>query len=126
EKLGVMRNPPLIGAQILAPFDFFAAGRLMIRHHHERCDGSGYPDGLVGDEIPIGARIIAVADVYDALTSNRPYRAAGPPATVIAQLGEAAGRTLDDDAVAAFIDLIQTLSTAKPDVGARLSPLAPS
>jgi HD-GYP domain-containing protein (c-di-GMP phosphodiesterase class II) len=122
----IMRNHPLIGAQIVAPFDFFAAGALMIRHHHERCDGSGYPDGLVGDEIPIGARIIAVADVYDALTSNRPYRAAVPHATVIAQLGEAAGRTLDDDAVAAFIDLIQTLSTAKPDVGARLSPLAPS
>jgi HD-GYP domain-containing protein (c-di-GMP phosphodiesterase class II) len=126
EEWTVMRNHPLIGAQIVAPFDFFAAGALMIRHHHERCDGSGYPDGLVGDEIPLGARIIAVADVYDALTSNRPYRAAVPHATVIAQLGEAAGRTLDDDAVAAFIDLIQTLSTAKPDVGARPSPLAPS
>lgn len=126
EEWTVMRNHPLIGAQIVAPFDFFAAGALMIRHHHERCDGSGYPDGLVGDEIPLGARIIAVADVYDALTSNRPYRAAVPHATVIAQLGEAAGHTLDDDAVAAFIDLIQTLSTAKPDVGARPSPLAPS
>jgi putative nucleotidyltransferase with HDIG domain len=119
EEWAVMRNHPLIGAQIVAPFDFFAAGALMIRHHHERWDGSGYPDGLLGDEIPIGARIIAVADVYDALTSNRPYRVAVPHATVLAQLGEAAGRTLDADAVAAFIDLIQTLSTAKPDVGPR-------
>jgi putative two-component system response regulator len=126
EEWTIMRNHPLIGAQIVAPFDFFAAGALMIRHHHERCDGSGYPDGLVGDEIPIGARIIAVADVYDALTSKRPYRAAVPHATVIAQLEEAAGRTLDGAAVAAFIDLIQTLSTAKPDVGTRLSPLTPS
>jgi HD-GYP domain-containing protein (c-di-GMP phosphodiesterase class II) len=126
EEWTIMRNHPLIGAQIVAPFDFFATGALMIRHHHERCDGSGYPDGLVGDEIPIGARIIAVADVYDALTSNRPYRAAAPHATVIVQLEEAAGRTLDGAAVAAFIDLIQTLSTAKPDVGTRLSPLTPS
>ena len=119
EEWVVMRNHPLIGAQIVAPFDFFATGALMIRHHHERCDGSGYPDGLTGDEIPVGARVIAVADVYDALTSNRPYRAALPHATVIAHLGEAAGRTLDEDAVAAFIDLMQMLSTAKADVGAR-------
>ncbi|PYN24010.1 MAG: hypothetical protein DMD99_12625 [Candidatus Rokuibacteriota bacterium] len=125
EEWVVMRNHPLIGAQIVSPFDFFTAGALMIRHHHERHDGSGYPDGLVGDEIPIGARVIAVVDVYDALTSHRPYRAALPHATVIARLGEAAGRTLDEDAVSAFIDLIQTLSTGKPDVGARPSLRAP-
>jgi len=125
EEWVVMRNHPLIGAQIVSPFDFFTAGALMIRHHHERHDGSGYPDGLVGDEIPIGARVIAVVDVYDALTSHRPYRAALPHATVIARLGEAAGRTLDEDAVSAFIDMIQTLSTGKPDVGARPSLRAP-
>ena len=125
EEWVVMRNHPLIGAQIVSPFDFFTAGALMIRHHHERHDGSGYPDGLVGDEIPIGARVIAVVDVYDALTSHRPYRAALPHATVIARLGEAAGRTLEEDAVSAFIDLIQTLSTGKPDVGARPSLRAP-
>jgi len=125
EEWVVMRNHPLIGAQIVSPFDFFTAGALMIRHHHERHDGSGYPDGLVGDEIPIGARVIAVVDVYDALTSHRPYRAALPHAMVIARLGEAAGRTLDEDAVSAFIDMIQTLSTGKPDVGARPSLRAP-
>jgi HD-GYP domain-containing protein (c-di-GMP phosphodiesterase class II) len=119
EEWAVMRNHPLIGAQIVAPFDFFTGGALMIRHHHERCDGSGYPDGLAQAEIPLGARVIAVADVYDALTSNRPYRAALPHATAIAHLTESAGRTLDEDAVAAFVGLIQTLSTAKPDVGAR-------
>jgi HD-GYP domain-containing protein (c-di-GMP phosphodiesterase class II) len=119
EEWAVMRNHPLIGAQIVAPFDFFTGGALMIRHHHERCDGSGYPDGLAQDEIPIGARVIAVADVYDALTSNRPYRAALPHATAIEHLTESAGRTLDEDAVAAFVGLIQTLSTAKPDVGPR-------
>jgi HD-GYP domain-containing protein (c-di-GMP phosphodiesterase class II) len=125
EEWAVMRNHPLIGAQIVAPFDFFTGGALMIRHHHERCDGSGYPDGLAQDEIPIGARVIAVADVYDALTSNRPYRAALPHATAIEHLTESAGRTLDEDAVAAFVGLIQTLSTAKPDVGARSALPAP-
>jgi putative nucleotidyltransferase with HDIG domain len=119
EEWAIMRHHPLIGAQIVAPFDFFTGGALMIRHHHERCDGSGYPDGLVQDEIPIGARVIAVADVYDALTSNRPYRAALPHATAIEHLTESAGRTLDEEAVAAFVGLIQSLSTAKPDVGAR-------
>jgi HD-GYP domain-containing protein (c-di-GMP phosphodiesterase class II) len=119
EEWAVMRNHPLIGAQIVAPFDFFTGGALMIRHHHERCDGSGYPDGLAQDEIPIGARVIAVADVYDARTSNRPYRAALPHATAIEHLTESAGRTLDEDAVAAFVGLIQTLATAKPNVGAR-------
>jgi HD-GYP domain-containing protein (c-di-GMP phosphodiesterase class II) len=120
-----MRNHPLIGAQIVAPFDFFAGGALMIRHHHERLDGSGYPDGLTGDEIPLGARIIAVADVYDALTSSRPYRVALSHATAIERLTSEAGRTLDDDAVAVFVGLIQTLSTAKTDVGPR-SALHPS
>jgi len=97
----------------------------MIRHHHERWDGSGYPDGLTGDEIPLGARIIAVADVYDALTSNRPYRVALSHATAIEHLTTEAGRTLDEDAVTVFVGLIQTLATAKPDVGPR-SALHPS
>jgi putative two-component system response regulator len=119
EEWVVMRNHPLIGAQIVAPFDFFTGGALMIRHHHERCDGSGYPDGRTRNDIPIGARVIAVADVYDALTSNRPYRAALPHAMAIEHLAESAGRTLDEDAVAAFVGLLQSLSTPKPDVGPR-------
>jgi HD-GYP domain-containing protein (c-di-GMP phosphodiesterase class II) len=121
----VMRNHPLIGAQIVAPFDFFSGGALMIRHHHERCDGSGYPDGLTGDEIPLGARIIAVADVYDALTSNRPYRVAQSHAAAVERLASEAGRSLDEDVVTVFLDLMQTLATAKPDVVPR-SALHPS
>jgi ribonuclease P protein subunit RPR2 len=112
-----MRNHPLIGAQIVSPFDFFTAGALMIRHHHERWDGSGYPDGLTGDEIPLGARIIAVADVYDALTSSRPYRAALSHAAAIEHLTSSSGLTLDEDAVSVFVGLLQTLAAAKPDVG---------
>ena len=74
EEWAVMRLHPLTGAQILAPLEFFGEGMLIVRHHHERFDGSGYPDGLRGPAIPLGARIVAVADVYDALTSDRPYR----------------------------------------------------
>jgi HD-GYP domain-containing protein (c-di-GMP phosphodiesterase class II) len=99
----MMRRHPLIGSQIVAPFDFFAEGALMIRHHHERCDGTGYPDGLSGPAIPLGARIIAVVDVYDALTSTRPYRHALESGAACAELVRQAGRTLDADAVEAFL-----------------------
>ena len=106
EEWALMRNHPIIGAQIVAPFEFFATGALVIRHHHERWNGTGYPDGLAGDAIPLGARIVAVADVYDALTSDRPYRAALPRDVAVAHLISEAGRTLDADVVAALLGLI--------------------
>jgi HD-GYP domain-containing protein (c-di-GMP phosphodiesterase class II) len=107
DEWALMRNHPIIGAQIVAPFEFFAGGALVIRHHHERWDGSGYPDGLLGAAIPVGARIVAVADVFDALTSDRPYRPALPRDTVLAYLAEEAGRTLDPDIVAALLRLVR-------------------
>jgi len=103
----LMQNHPIIGAQIVAPFEFFAAGALVIRHHHERWNGTGYPDGLTGDAIPLGARIVAVADVYDALTSDRPYRAALSRDVVVAHLIAEAGRTLDADVVAALLGILR-------------------
>ncbi len=107
-----MRRHPLVGAQIVAPFDFLAGGALIIRHHHERWDGSGYPDGLRGEAIPLGARIVAVADVYDALTSDRPYRPALPVSEARARLVAEAGATLDARVVAALLHL------SPADVGA--------
>jgi hypothetical protein len=74
----------------------------MIRHHHERLDGTGYPDGLSRDEIPLGARIIAVADTFDAITSARPYRPASPHKKAIDVLREEAGTRLDPAVVRAF------------------------
>ncbi len=74
----------------------------MVRHHHERLDGSGYPDGLRGDEIPLGARIIAVADTFDAITSARPYRDASPHRRALEILREESGTRLDPDVVKAF------------------------
>ena len=74
----------------------------MIRHHHERLDGHGYPDGLAGEDIPLGARIIAVADTFDAITSNRTYRRASHHKRALDVLSSEAGKQLDGDAVAAF------------------------
>ena len=74
----------------------------MIRHHHERLDGRGYPDGLAGEKIPLGARIIAVADTFDAITSNRTYRRASHHKRALDVLSTEAGKQLDGDAVAAF------------------------
>lgn len=78
----------------------------MIRHHHERVDGSGYPDGLVGDRIPLLARIVAVSDAYDALVSNRPYRPKRTPEEAIRVLKEGAGSQWDALLVNAFIDQV--------------------
>lgn len=80
----VMERHPVIGERICAPLRSLAPVLPIIRHHHERLDGSGYPDGLRGDEIPLAARILQVFDIYDALTSNRPYRAAMPAAAALA------------------------------------------
>ena len=75
----------------------------MVRHHHERVDGHGYPDGLTGSDIPLGARIIAVADTFDAITSNRPYRPVGTHKRALDILSQQAGSQLDGSAVAAFL-----------------------
>jgi putative two-component system response regulator len=95
EEWAVMRRHPIVGAQIVAPLEFFADGAIIVRHHHERHDGSGYPDGLRGELIPLGARIVAVADVYDALTSDRPYRRRLERAQVVQNLMAEAGQTID-------------------------------
>ena len=95
EEWAVMRRHPIVGAQIVAPLEFFADGAIIVRHHHERHDGSGYPDGLRGDLIPLGSRIVGVADVYDALTSDRPYRGRLSRAEAVRWLEAEAGRTLD-------------------------------
>jgi HD-GYP domain-containing protein (c-di-GMP phosphodiesterase class II) len=92
----------VFGARLVASFED-PGMTAIVRHHHERIDGSGYPDRLRGDEIPLGARIVAVADSYDALTSGRPYSEACSPAAALTILEEEAGHTLDAEVVAAFI-----------------------
>ena len=108
EEWTAMRRHPVTGAQIVAPLEFFDEGAIIVRHHHERFDGSGYPDGLKGEAIPLGARIVAVADVYDALTSRRPYRSNLTHAEALRILSREAGHTLDGGLVALFVDMIET------------------
>ena len=78
-----------------------------MRHHHERYDGKGYPDGLKGDGIPIGARIISIADAYQAMTENRPYRNALPHDAAMAELLKESGAQFDPLVVRAFIRAMQ-------------------
>jgi len=83
EEIQIMRKHPVVGERICAPLRTFRLVLPIIRHHHERQDGSGYPDGLRGDEIPMTAAILQLADVYDSLTTDRPYRAALAPETAL-------------------------------------------
>jgi HD-GYP domain-containing protein (c-di-GMP phosphodiesterase class II) len=75
----------------------------MVRHHHERFDGSGYPDGLKGDRIPLASRVIAACDAYGAMVSDRPYRRALSPARALAELRDGAGGQFDPDVVTAVL-----------------------
>ncbi|MDX6594990.1 MAG: hypothetical protein QOI72_372 [Solirubrobacterales bacterium] len=101
EEFAILKRHALAGARIaqrLGEVDLVP----IIRHHHERFDGNGYPDGLVGEDIPLGARIVAVADTFDAATSSRPYREAMTEREALRLLWSEAGRQLDPKAVAAF------------------------
>jgi len=76
EEEALMTTHPQIGSEILRHIDFLDEAKVVVRHHHERWDGAGYPDGLAGEAIPVQARVFAIADTLDALTTNRPYRVA--------------------------------------------------
>lgn len=97
-----MEEHPAIGERILAKVDDYAEIARIVRHHHERVDGQGYPDGLVGEEIPLLSRIISVADAYNAMTSDRPYRDAMPSQVARLRLAQAVESQFDTTIVAAF------------------------
>lgn len=91
EELAEMRKHPEMSSYILAELELPPAVKQMVRNHHERYDGGGYPDGLAGEEIPLAARILSVADAFDAMTSNRPYRDALPLETACAEIVDKSG-----------------------------------
>ena len=97
-----MEQHPPIGERILSNVDDYAEIARVVRHHHERVDGMGYPDRLPGDEIPLLSRIIAVADAYNAMTSDRPYRDAMPSRVARLRLAQAVESQFDTSVVAAF------------------------
>ena len=111
EEFKVMRTHAVLGRDAIlsaeklldSPNSFLQCAREIAHRHHEKWDGSGYPDGLVGDQIPVPARLMALADVYDALISARVYKAAMPHRDAAAIIVEGAGRHFDPDVVAAFL-----------------------
>lgn len=91
------------GAAVLGILSMYRDAARVVRHHHERWDGTGYPDGLAGENIPIGSRIIAVADTYDAMTSDRVYRKALSHSVALAEIRRSSGSQFDPEIVAAFL-----------------------
>lgn len=114
DEQAVMQEHPLRGYQMLKSLLFLGTGLDVVLSHHERWDGRGYPNGLRGEEIPLSARIFAVVDTYDAITSDRPYRAARPHSAAVEELGRVAGHQLDPAVVEAFLEIpaerLETLS----------------
>jgi putative nucleotidyltransferase with HDIG domain len=118
EERTLMERHPLVGWEILREIDFLGEAKLVVRHHHERWDGSGYPDGLAGDVIPLAARVFAVADVLDALTTLRPYRPPSPLEEARVMIKESSGTHFDPEVVAAFMDISpDQLDRIRLDVG---------
>ena len=95
EEKKTIRRHPQRGAELIRPLEFVELVSNIILYHHERVDGSGYPDGLRGEDIPLLARIVAVADTYDAITSKRPYRDARTHDEAMAETARERGVTLD-------------------------------
>jgi len=101
----VIEQHPVTGSQIVREIDFLGQAREVIRSHHERWDGLGYPDRLAGEEIPLSARVFAVADVLDALTTDRPYRQASPIAEARAMIVGEIGTHFDPGVIRGFREI---------------------
>lgn len=106
DEYAIIKTHPSIGGEILKPIPSMADIIPAVKFHHEKMDGSGYPDGLKGDQIPLWARIIAVGDVYHALTSNRPYRDPMPEDKVLSIINDSLGTHLCKDCAGVFLKLI--------------------
>jgi HD-GYP domain-containing protein (c-di-GMP phosphodiesterase class II) len=102
EEFEVIKQHPAIGAEILAPVPFLYGVRTIVRHAHEHWDGGGYPEGLSGEQIPLGARIVLAVDAWHAMTSDRPYRQAPGQSFAIRELGHHAGTQFDPTVVEAL------------------------
>lgn len=108
EEWAIMRQHTVIGARILGdqPTGLLRMAATIAMHHHEKWDGSGYPDGLAGEDIPHAARVVAITDVFDALTSERPYKRAWSVDEALAHIRNESGKHFDPEIVAAFLDCL--------------------
>jgi HD-GYP domain-containing protein (c-di-GMP phosphodiesterase class II) len=110
----LMRGHADAGHRLVAGMPELAAEAELVRAHHERWDGRGYPRDLQGEAIPLGARIFAVADTFDAITSDRPYRRASSAEDAVAIIEAESGRQFDPQVVAAFLRLCAHAETERP------------
>ncbi|MBN1823476.1 MAG: GAF domain-containing protein [Endomicrobiales bacterium] len=107
EEREIIKKHPAIGNRIIAPVAFLSPVAPMVLYHQEWYNGQGYPEGLVGEEIPLGARIVAVIDAYDAITSDRPYRKALSKEVAIKELKKGSGTQFDERVVKAFLEILE-------------------
>jgi len=114
-EFAAIKDHPVIGERIIDSLDFLDVVRSIIRHHHERWDGNGYPDGLEKEDIPLLARIMAVADAYDAMTTARPYRSALSPEAAVGELKNCSGSQFDPRLVDVFLEVLREQDPFSPD-----------
>jgi putative nucleotidyltransferase with HDIG domain len=107
EEFAIIRQHPVIGDNILSPIEAFRDIIPIVRQHHERWDGNGYPDGLAGEAISLEARILTVADVYDAMASDRPYRSGMALSKVLSTIESESGHQFDPAVVVVFLEMMQ-------------------
>jgi response regulator RpfG family c-di-GMP phosphodiesterase len=107
EEYAIMQSHSVYGEEIMSRFEILAKEARIIRHHHERYDGKGYPDRLAGQDIPVCSRIIAVCDAYDAMVTDRPYRKAMGMDEIVAEITRSGGSQFDPGIVEAFVDLVR-------------------
>jgi putative nucleotidyltransferase with HDIG domain len=117
EEWQIMRQHPVTGEEILRPLERMRGVARILRHHHERWDGTGYPDGLSEERIPLGARILAVVDAYSAITDERPYKPARSHIEAVAELRRSAGTQFDLRVVEAFCKMLEQRTQAHAPVG---------
>lgn len=126
EEREAIKSHPVVGAQILAPVSTFSKHVAGIKHHHEMYDGSGYPDRLKGMEIPLHARIVCLADAFDAMTSTRPYRVGLTIEFAMQEMKRMAGIQFCPECVDAFIRVLKTSGVAEGEIVDDAAPVAPS
>ncbi len=107
QELAVIKEHPVIGANIIGHVGLLCEEQKIIRHHHEQWDGKGYPDGLKGESVPFLSRILSVADIYDAMASNRAYRKKIPEKVILDVIGQDAGSKFDEDVVRGFVNVYE-------------------
>ncbi len=127
DRLGAVQSHAAIGEKLLLPLGLEAPIATTVRHHHERFNGAGYPDGLAGDAIPLASRIIAIVDAFDAMTCERPYRRARTRDEALVELRREAGEQFDPNLVSLFCELVLSGATeAVAEAGSLSNPAVPA